>query len=303
MKASIEVQTEHEWIDSTVEETCKGCLGKRGIRIGEHRVLVGEPGSKVKSTYNPLEVDALHRKFTKLSANEDSIKLFAEQYGTLGLDILNNPDSFEDLTCMCDFSFGETITEWLDEIQAMRYAIELWDAVNPPRIKGKPTMPDYHYLREHILWIRENDNAIVAYCYSPEFYRPTTIKEAEDSPEVSVILRRNQLCYFIENDRVKPAMLLIQRWVNARLIRFSAHQLQWDSKRTKLIISSTVRSLLGALWLQFAQEIANPASRKMIAVCSVCGQIYSCRRNSSRYCGTACKKRAQREREKATSHI
>ena len=97
---------------------------------------------------------------------------------------------------------------------------------------------------------------------------------------------------------IEPALSYIQRVVNHRLKGSVSPRLLWNRDRSRLGVYVAPGSLLGALWLQFAQAIEHDNNFRR---CVECGTWFELTPRTARsdkvYCTNACRTKAYRKRQ------
>jgi hypothetical protein len=98
-------------------------------------------------------------------------------------------------------------------------------------------------------------------------------------------------------DIISPARLLIQRWINEKLMKHASPRLLWNTDTGKQVIRIVPKNLLGAMWLQFARAMAGEASYRQ---CRACGKWITIsteehgHRKHRVFCSAACRQRDHR---------
>ena len=222
--------------------------------------------------YTPLKLyTGLFRTFAETPDNADGILAFANTYGSLGEKRMLIALHHEGQLLL---GTGEHISLWHKEIFFMRQALELWDAVNDN---------DLDLLRERIEWVGEGvrygHGSGGQWIASPEFH-----------PE--------RLERFRPGDLAAPALYVVQGIVNKRLQGRISPQLLWDKDRIKLGLYIVPNSLIGAIWLQFAQAIDGHKEYRRCEECRIWFELSpEVARTSKLYCSNACRVRAYRKRQ------
>jgi hypothetical protein len=240
---------------------------------------------------------------------------FANQYGLLGGDVeVPIPLPIQDhkryawmnsrITAQGEvkytFGTGEPLASWAKEILDMRQALELWKMVQKEDQDG---------LARHIKW-RGCSN--IQYIATTEDLAQWSGAQGED---FIPLVERNDKFWKVENivnndcrsylidhakkgDLMKPAMYFIQEWVNDHLAGRVSPRLLWDPGDDEpLSLYEVPHSLIGALWLQFAQAIHG---QKKFRLCE-CGTRFEVAPDTARkdkvFCSDACRARAYRRRK------
>ena len=239
-----------EWVD----------LRRRGWTERE-RFLVhvsgGDPGGVRRKIPR-----ALFRSFAELQPNELIVLGFANQYGSLG--ITANGPVFKESGGEPNSGFlvsGETLSEWKNEILAMRSAVALWDAL---------MKPDHSVLEALIRWtdVSEGARDVAVLYFDPaalEFGGRMSFEIAsEGTPEV--------LARFTRGEMFGPARYALQRLINPKLREHPTvpKLLRESIKKGKesLRVRNAPESLISALWAQLAYAIDGD---RLYSRCEQCG--------------------------------
>jgi len=272
--------------------------------------IISVPSAKVRcKRYNPLLEPSLFRRFAALNGSENSILGFANKYGLLfegmpdmslfGAQMLNlTTDLAQDAYRVIflvpadehdryNLVYGERISAWREEIDRMRRAVELWKL-----IQHKDTTA----LRERIKWISENNPESIRYEEGS-----MALPNALEVPAYVELITSKRYRRELFNDLmskpgypvIKPARMLLQSWINARLKSTVGLRLLWDSSVRNLVMCVQPHCLLGAMWYQLALEMINPGQKKKL--CEACGNLFEYDRSTRRFCSDACRKRAARK--------
>jgi hypothetical protein len=279
-------------------------------RAGESQVasgqaLVAREGTKFK-TYAPMKAGiALHRELARTATTPEGILGFANRYGRLGA----GAEEQADITSMTlgqipsKYFPVEPFHRWHYHIVWVSEAVRLWDLIQEE---------DREVLGKVIRW----QGGLVYYAPPPEVEKALGGRSWDQVPEQE---RKSYKGYDLlghaadsatlkarvePGDVVLPALLFVHSLINADLFLQVGPQLFWDARRNRTVLQQYPRSLLGAIYLQFAQEIR---SRRKSRVCPVCGRWFelAASRGTSRRaprsdretCSTSCRSKAYRERQ------
>lgn len=249
--------------------------------------LLGVP--REVSRYAPLRSEpALFRTFADLDPTRDQVRSFADRFGNLGGDastivVIPRADGSDATGSRSparsgSLATGERLRHWAAEIGKMRDLVELWEAARV----------DAPVLGERVSWSSQS----VKY---QSGRRWAIILDRRIDTEAFARLR--------PGDLVAAAMIHIQRCVNKELQERCTARLLWDQDRTRLDLRVVPRSLIGALWLQFARAVDGD---RRFMTCVQCGRWMELspdvRRSDARTCSGACRTRAYRERVRARRH-
>jgi Putative ATPase subunit of terminase (gpP-like) len=225
--------------------------------------------------YNPLdEYPALFRTFADTPLTEDGISRFANQFGGLGaweqIRLTSGPEVV--------MGMGESRQIWMNEIDAMRRAVQLWDAV---RHRDAP------WFEQHVrVESRSSEEIWVSYLEEGVLYHREVI-----GPDLAGFVK--------PHDVRRPTLLVVQKMINTRLWEQTAPRLLYDPERDGLGVYLVPKNLLGALWLQFARAIDGNKDYRRCG--GRCGQWMAisldAHRTHKRFCSDACRNKAYRERQ------
>ena len=238
----------------------------------EKHVLICSATDMLVSQYNPLiDYPNLYLEFIRLPLGREALEpiaKFANLYGPLGADLVHAALMPGDSIV----HHGELADHWLREIVDLRDAVYVWQLARRGKTKE---------LREHIEWtsravIYRSDNRSAVICS----------KEIRAEVYDAIKKRKREL--------VVPAMLYVQNAINKSLLNRSRSFMFSDFSDLK---NPTMRSgpkgLIGALWLQFANDVH---ARKVPAQCGHCRRVYVPTRSDARYCSNSCRQKAYNQR-------
>jgi hypothetical protein len=248
-----------------------------GQRLLERCITPGyiEGNGRDRKHYEPLlEHPALFRVFVGTDPTEEGVLAFANTYGRLGEGGLHTEA----------FDSAEPLATWTDAIATMRGVVETWDAA----VAG-----DDGLLGELIRWDEERG-----------LHRLTEDGQPQHLLDLSGKLQVDLVNTGMRNREPTPeqrriaAMNFVQAEVSRQLARAAPPALLWYDNHTRLRLHLKPETLLGALWLQFAQAISG---NKAFRQCVVCGTWYELDSETARkkknYCSDACRSKAYRDRK------
>jgi hypothetical protein len=105
---------------------------------------------------------------------------------------------------------------------------------------------------------------------------------------------------------LEVALHLLQEKIDDRLSEETHARLKWDGRRNRPVLGLAPRSLLGAMWLQFAQEVIGQASHRP---CKVCGKWLTLStddygfRSDREFCSAACRQKDYRAKIKEARRL
>jgi hypothetical protein len=218
---------------------------------------------------------------------DDAILRFANQYGLLGTWEYRNRIS-EEIQEELEYEAGrramygqltsssrywESLETWLSAIQKMRDTIRLWDATQGA---------DYAYLRQVIRW-RKNPKRV---SYQDGH---SSIAGRHVHPDGSSIKFGETLW---------PAWLFIQDRINDVLASHVAPMMLWNEDN-ELKLVYVPRTLLGAMWLQFADAVTYNLEYRECGWCGRSFEITRATRSDRLYCSNSCRVSASRKRTRS----
>jgi hypothetical protein len=294
----------YEWVDSlesrVVDNPAADLIHFRVLREGLHSGA--PPGSR---EYDPMAESALFRRFANLATDLASIRLFANEYGLLrkpGIDrpwVTARKDELGKYTPgpIEDSYYGEHEGTWTRAILEMRRAVRLWDLVEQRERQAI----------SFVLVRRDPDNERPAtrrywqWAHRPAYSLPETIRDA-----LSMNGARPVHKVFYEGDEgwhptdvVAVAASFVRYWINSGLCSTVSPRLQLDPGSGESLLVHHPISLLGALWLQFANAIAGKRKQRQCKVCGTWFDISGYKPGKTKrrvFCSDQCKSRDYRDR-------
>lgn len=232
-------------------------------------------------SYSPLrDHTGLFREFGAVPRNPDGVLAFATKFGSLGL---LGPDGRPE-------SFGE----WDWSIQQMRWAIDIWDGLV---IKEKEGV-----LSEHIKWRKTRllPEGEVYFDGGDQPYFAGDKDSLRGPYEVSIASEQmlpelfRRMC---PGDVRLPAWLYLQQELRLHLKNHVFPRPIFDPDHSEMTLVVVPGSLIGALWLQFANAIQRKARYGNCVECREWFKL-SGKERMKEYCSAACRTRAWRTRSK-----
>jgi hypothetical protein len=232
--------------------------------------------------YAVLKKRQLLTDFDRLAASpsQDRVRQFADQYGWLDRPqrlLLEPPGDGGTFSV-----WGEAYGFWRGELDVWRTTRELWRAARSN---------DHKMLRQQIRWTAET------LCWTPYGDEGPRWPIAENRVRTA-FERRALFSDFKPNDPVGPARWIVLQTVNKKL---------YDRVGMLLVpfrftLRSFPKTLLGALYLRFAIELAGGSRERL---CDECGLPFAQGRVDNRYCGRECLNRtnyrARKDKERSVS--
>jgi hypothetical protein len=307
-------RAQYQWVDAIntrpksprdPEDEDLGCIWLEVLV----RVLTPPPSATDVREYAPLRSEpTLFITFAETEPTEAGILGFANRFGMLGLareDILTPPlpgvpnkDRLPALELLQRRTIapllGEPLERWASEIDSMRQLVRLWEILR---------RDDPAEIARHIKWRKHKKEVSVFY------HVDASIPEPKGDPDGNFILigeyadGRNPLGLRY-GEAHRPARLWIADRVNTRLSGEVSPHLDVDGQGDESVISFAPRSLIGALWLQFALAVAGDADFR---ACKECGNLFEVSKSASRsdrqFCSTACRVKAYRQRQEVARQM
>lgn len=240
-----------------------------------------------RKTYFPLKHSALFCKFAELDNNGQAILNFANVYGFLRNDtrqlrLSDQPTITSDGRRGHLVGYGESLNSWIHAIDTMKPAVTLWDMAQNRDEEG---------LSKIIKWV--SDDRVLYENVVNGMFTGTTIADKSDNPDVFGRFRG-------VGDLITPAKYCLQKMVNKELTESASPKLLWENNVPhRLGLYFAPSSLIGALWLQFAEAIGR---NKEFKRCRECNGLFDVSGPGSRkdreFCRPACKTRAHRKKRR-----
>lgn len=251
----------------------------------------GKAGRRVRR-YEPLrEHTGLFRTFADTETTPEGILQFADAYGLLGIQ--DTVESFNSATEANGLTVskgparrfvGEKLFSWKNEITRLRGAVLLWDLLSAN---------DEERLKAHIVW--EGHDRV-------RFDDHSALMEDHHWADALVIASREErnpelLASLVPGDVVQPAWVYLLERVNM-FLETQTSPVLGRSDDGKVRLENRPRSLLGALWVQFAKALEG---EKRFRQCTECDNWFevsnSVSRSDKMYCSNACRVRAYQKRK------
>jgi hypothetical protein len=238
-----------------------------------------EPAGRKERHYEPLkEYKTLFREFASTPPTPEGVLAFANRYGPLGV-LTDGVHRLHPAVARLKGIPGERFEVWCKEINTLKAAVDLWDMVQQEDEAG---------LSRHIRWSPDKKSVCLTHLPDKKSVDDDFLEEFPD-PDL-----------FSPGEVIRPALFYVQSLVNRVLgdnERVSP-QLVYDEQRGRMVLSLLPETLLGALWLQFAQAIGG---NKEYRACHVCGKWFEVSpemtRSDRRTCSDSCRSKAYRERK------
>ena len=236
-------------------------------------------------SYRPLHEElAAFRTFADLDPTRDNVASFVRKFGVL---LHENSRSLlvPERASPKPSQFGEPLLLWEAETRAMRYALDVADALDQPR-----------KLSEWVSLDPPTGDFSRAF-----FYREEEAGSERFSEIASDTFRTSLLGYIVGQPRdaalSRAGKFFVQQEINRHLERNAAPKLLYNPESDQLELRLMPTNLLGALWLQFARSVE---ASKTYRRCRVCKQWFEVsvagKRRQSIYCSDRCRVKKYRDR-------
>ncbi|MBN2871668.1 MAG: hypothetical protein JXJ30_01995, partial [Halothiobacillaceae bacterium] len=267
----------------------------RWIGPRSQRLLAGHPAD---DGYQPLKREpALFRKFADVRDTEDAFAEFAMRYGDLesgGVVVVDDHLATGKEMATDDpflvYSEGRSFEIWRGHRRMLAFALRLWDAINEGRadelIGAELLVKPYDSLVEpgkpvpkYMVWTRtasaQRDLGLTASQTSNAEFEPAVPLMRASLPEAAA--------------RAALAYLVSEMCASARVV-MRVTSAQPDGLR----LTFEVRSLIAAMWLQFALAVDG---QREYRPCPVCGDWWDATeaRSDRKTCSDRCRKRMHRQ--------
>jgi len=219
--------------------------------------------------YQPLQkYTGLFRQFAELNGQDELLR-FANRYGLLGIPM--------DLRGIASVNAGrgtvvlrpELLADWNTKIIQLRAAVRLWDAIQ---------RPDHGYLKQVINW-KKNPKRV---SYEDDHLLQTIRNTHTDGSQIKF------------GELLWPAYYYIQERINDALKDSVAPRMLWHENQLQLF--HVPKSLLGAMWLQFADAVTYELEFRACAWCGKSFEVTLSTRSDRQYCSNSCRVSASRKR-------
>jgi hypothetical protein len=232
-------------------------------------------------SYDVFAETGLFRTFAGTKTTKDGIVGFANNYGLLGGGVeISTSDEYR--------ARGQYFEGWVEEIEAMKEVVMLWDAIGTG---------DVEFLSKFIRWDR---HAGKWYYVGPEvpfhggrrnFLIDSPIKDAE------------VMALLIESDPILPANLTAGELVNRKLRQHGTMpRLVWHKTKGQTF-QMVPKSLIAALWIQTAKAIEGNRKYRQCDECQKWFEVAGDRRADARFCSDACRFKSYRKRREEAGRL
>jgi hypothetical protein len=245
----------------------------RGTVLSNPRLVLKNKREVPQKPYYPLDVPALFGKFADLDPSQDAILQFANQYGFLR-----------------EMRGPELLSEWEHEIRSLSQAVLLWEW-----LKNRQTSE----LQRFFTWEGDRLTAPEMYDERTQTWRKVILSTLPVKSFLELGQKPDKPGYwslgpsFKPNDVKKPARALIEHMVSRRL----GQEIHAGFSHGEIYMWP--KSLIGAMWLQFAEAIAGKTEYIRCVVCRKWIRLKQKAKGKGKiYCSNRCKQAAKRRKLK-----
>lgn len=272
-------------------------------------------GLEATPTYDPFqESPALYREFAELNTAHllPEILKFANKWGTLGgnksVQVELVDEEFNPINDK-QYSWAEMPGSWLEEILEMRMALEIWDMV---RSNDRESLIDLiywedggiywkHRVGDHDTETLDDDDLVWSVDVETGERSVSRINGLQETKAlVSVDEYHPERRFHLDPDQPgSAANYVIGDIVSDGLAARVSAQLEPPTSGAMPTIRLVPDSLIGALWLQFANAVNGNIDYKRCEECRTWLEISpGAGRPDRSYCSDACRMRAYRKRKR-----
>lgn len=245
-----------------------------------------DSGAPAYREYSAADHPGLYRQFAALELTSASMLQFAHTFGLIGVgeDIATGEDTpFDSHAGYTDTV--EFLHDWADEIEIMKSSVEMLNALD--RLTG----PDPAALSEMLSYREGSWHARLEYLSGYTDQGDIAWMDLTVWSEV----HPSRFEDLGPEDIVQAATEFLSRIVNSRLEGRVSSRVIWDDSREKTLLVHRPTSLLGVMWLQFAEELTGESEYRP---CIECGTVFEMVRSDKVFCSEACQKRYGRKKTK-----
>ncbi len=279
-----------DWLTDSIlqNDRISVLIEKEKIEEGVH---VGTlPNKGQLRYYEPLsEEPGLFRRFSELPVdNPESWVEFANRYGLLGntVCVAKTDDEHPKRE-------AELLDEWAYQVWLMKSIVRLWSLWRDEQNEGELRKLVKQNPQVNRYWTYSNPlGPFPGVRYLGKKYRR----------DLKWYFPAQKTCEFTDdcNNSRKAAALLLLSEVNDQLSEHASPALVYDIATRRPVLRLRPTTLLGALWLQFAQAINEDDA---LHPCASCGKWFvvnnakDARRKRKRFCSALCKLHDHRRRQ------
>jgi hypothetical protein len=238
---------------------------------------------------------ALFRVFAQTPPKKEAILAFANRYGNLGRSSKVRPVEGRE-SGLDEAVLGNFLITWQHQINDMARLVGLIDLIQEDNRTG---------LARYIRWKEDETDGPVVYFDS----HPETTEGAAPAlghTRIRDVIASRQthhewLAKFKIGDTVTPALVYVRDHMDLALHHVAddiSTGMEWDSRNNRPQLCIDCPALLGAVWLQLADAVAN---NRIFGQCRQCGGWFEISREAARsnrrYCSDRCRIKAYRARQ------
>jgi len=216
---------------------------------------------------------------------QDELRGFANRYGLLGIPSFWDKVGGEALTAQFDPHRG-----WENELWSMRITAILGRLVRGRRQEQSAA---HKWLGQCTYWSDDGDVALQ--------------RMGRDFDDLIASEKEVTALGWKPGDFIKPARHALRNQINKHLEEECAPHVEWKQDSSGLSLVHSPRTLLGAIWLQFAWRYSDPDPIAYVS-CKYCETQFVCSHNRARgsradavFCSNRCRQASYRAR-KAQAH-
>jgi len=254
---------------------------------------VGRFRSRLIPYYDDRGDHRLYLKLARIDPSEKSIFSFAAEHGLLGVNVerrfIITPADLTINPFRGGSYYGDTFTEWEEEINDMRIAIELDKMINQSE--------DVKLLRRCISWT--TDPLAISLVSDDEHCVYKLKFDIGDAwHDMPVYDFNHHIINGINQKNYRGlARYIIYSIINEKMVKYVSQEIIPLVKKNSpesMIIEPLPLCLLGLLWLQFANVLAG-VKQKCRCICAECGLSFLADRRDVKWCNPSCRQKHYRK--------
>lgn len=292
-----------EGIPAVGSRECLGHSASRYMRSYDNPTSVSQfivPAVKDADNmeYQLSHESGLFRTFAETDSTLDSIMLFTQRFGLLGMlpiHILNDKNAHIGNTLSCpaasslEFTYGFPVEIFIAESNRMKASIDLWDLYRTWNFQELDQRLNYK--------IANGKPISFLFSYPPQGDKERVVGRRQGVnyvfPNSDLVLDMTDPTYLF-----KAARALVFQEINYCLSKTSVVDIGESHVKKGFPIRFSAKALLDGLWYQFAFSVAGNYDYRS---CDECGMWYQIvpeiARTNRKYCSNACRSRAYRKRQ------
>jgi hypothetical protein len=242
----------------------------------------------------PAHDPALFRSFADLAAEPGAVKAFADRHGDLngGLELFvewlarARPDTL---------FRGNFLSAWQVEVAQLKRLTDLW---------GLLRAGDAEKIAAHIRWTKKAGEGLAVY-FVQDVGAGKGRGSSRPTPTGDLIASRGcrpeLLSKLNQKDQLTSAWAYLQQQIGARLKEIAGDAtaaMLWDESVNRPAFRVVARTLVAAVWLQFADAVGNGRNFNRCPGCGKWTEVGPAEARAHRkHCSDACRMRSYRERQ------